>query len=458
MMEHWAGVIMAAGAGSRMVSRIPKPLHKVCGKEMVRYPVELLQGLGIERILVVVSPATHTPVREALGDSVEYVIQPAPNGTGDAAAHAVAALPKDTANLVLLGSDSPLLRQESLQQLVEQHQASGSAMTMLTAPDMLAPDLGRVLRDEEGRIVALVEAADSDEDAWAPAEVNAGAYCFSRTWLEATLPRIAPSASGEIYLTSLVGLAAQDGDVVDSVASELPEEIFGVNDRIQLAQVETVMRWQILETLMRSGVTVQDPGSVYIDAGVAIGCDTVIRPNTSVLGNTAIGEGCEIGPNAVIQDSRIGNDCRVTASMLEEATLEDGIDVGPFSHLRPGSHLETGVHLGNYVEVKESRLGRGVLAGHFSYLGDATVGAGTNIGAGTITCNFDGKDKHRTSIGESAFIGCDTMLVAPVSVGDRAATGAGSVVTRDVPRNLLAVGVPARIRANNQLTDTKAPD
>ena len=457
-MEHWAGVIMAAGAGRRMVSKIPKPLHKVCGKEMIRYPVELLRGLGIERILVVVSPATHSPIRETLGDGVEYVVQPTPNGTGDAAAHAVAALPEGTSNLVLLGSDSPLLRRESIQQLVERHSGGGSAMTILTAPDMMAPDLGRVVRGDDGRIVDLVEAADSDEDAWAPAEVNAGAYCFSRSWLEAMLPRITPSASGEIYLTSLVALAAQNGDKVDSVASEAPEEIFGVNDRVQLAQVETIMRWQILENLMRAGVTVQDPGSVYIDSGVSIGCDTVIRPNTSILGNAAIGEGCEIGPNAVIQDSRIGSGCRVTASMLEEATLEDGVDVGPFSHLRPGAYLETGVHLGNYVEVKESRLGQGVLAGHFSYLGDATIGAGTNIGAGTITCNFDGKDKHRTSIGKSAFIGCDTMLVAPVSVGDGAATGAGSVVTRNVPQNLLAVGVPARIRPNNPQKDTKAPN
>ena len=456
-MEHWAGVIMAAGAGRRMVSKIPKPLHKVCGKELIRYPVDLLQGLGIERILVVVSPSTLAPLQSALGDSVEYVIQPVPQGTGDAAAHAIAALPEDTTNLVLLGSDSPLLRQESIQQLVEKH-LGGGAMTLLTAPDMLAPDLGRVLRNDEGQVVDLVEAADSDQEAWDPADVNAGAYCFSRPWLEEMLPRIAPSASGEIYLTSLVALAAQNGDEVDTVASEMPEEIFGVNDRVQLAQVEAIMRWQILENLMRSGVTVQDPGSVYIDSAVGIGCDTVIRPNTSVLGNTVIGEGCEIGPNSVILDSRIGNECRVTASMLEEATLEDGVDVGPFSHLRPGAYLETGVHLGNYVEVKESRLGRGVLAGHFSYLGDATIGAETNIGAGTVTCNFDGKDKHRTSIGESAFIGCDTMLVAPVSVGDGAATGAGSVVTKDVPQNLLAVGVPARIRANNQRRDTKTPN
>ncbi len=445
-MEHWAGVVMAAGEGRRMMSRIPKPLHKVCGKEMIRYPVELLQSLGVERVLVVVSPSTHAPIRDALGDSVEYVVQPAPHGTGDAAAHAVAALPRDTTNLVLLGSDSPLLRQESIQQLAEKHRDGGSAMTMLTAPDMLAPDLGRVLRNDAGQVVGLVEAADSDQDAWAPAEVNAGAYCFSRPWLETMLPRIAPSASGEIYLTSLVALAAQKGDVVDSVPSEMPEEIFGVNERVQLAQVEAVKRWQIIENLMRAGVTVQDPASAFIDADVTIGMDTVIRPNTSLLGRTVIGEGCEIGPNSIIQDSRLGDRCRVTASMLEESTLEANVDVGPFSHLRPGAYLERGVHVGNYVEIKESRLGRGVLAGHFSYLGDASIGAGTNIGAGTVTCNFDGRDKHRTTVGEGAFIGCDTMLVAPVSVGDGAATGAGAVVTRDIPENLLAVGVPARIR------------
>ena len=457
-MEHWAGVIMAAGLGRRMVSRIPKPLHKVCGKEMIRYPVAMLQGLGIERILVVASPSTHAPLEALLGDSVDYVIQPVPNGTGDAAARAIDALPEGTTNVVLLGSDSPLLRPESIQQLVEQHQVSGSVMTMLTAPGMMSPDLGRVLRNDDGQIVDLVEAADSDGDAWAPAELNAGAYCFSRPWLEAMLPLITPSASGEIYLTSLVALAAQNGDAVDSLASEMPEEIFGVNDRVQLAQVEAVLRWQILEGLMRAGVTVQDPGSVYIDSDVSIGCDTIIRPNTSVLGSVVIGEGCEIGPNSVIQDSRIGNGCRVTASMLEEATLEDGVDVGPFSHLRPGAYLETGVHLGNYVEVKESLLGQGVLAGHFSYLGDATIGAGTNVGAGTITCNFDGKDKHRTTVGKSAFIGCDTMLVAPVTVGDGATTGAGAVVTKDIPENLLAVGVPARIRSKNSQKETKAPN
>ena len=453
-MENWAGVIMAAGEGRRMVSKMPKPLHKVCGKEMVRYPVELLRALGVGRILVVVSPATESSLREVLGDSVDYVVQPTPKGTGDAAAWAVKALPPDASNIVLLGSDSPLIRLDSLRQLVNKHQGDHNDMTMLTAPDMLTEDLGRVVRDDRDAIVDLVEARDWEGDAWAPAEVNAGVYCFDRAWLQERLAAIEPSSNSEKYLTTLVPLAARRGDRIGSVASEMPEEIFGVNDRVQLAQVEAVMRWQITERLMRSGVTIQDPASVFIDADVAIGMDTIIRPNTALSGNTVIGEGCDIGPNSVIQDSRIGDGCRVTASMLEEATLEAGVDVGPFSHLRPGAYLETGVHVGNYVEIKESHLGRGVLAGHFSYLGDASIGAGTNIGAGTITCNFDGKDKHRTTVGEGAFIGCDTMLVAPVSVGDGAATGAGAVVTRDIPGNLLAVGVPARIRENSPRNET----
>ena len=457
-MKEWAGVILAAGEGRRMVSKVPKPLHKACGKELVRYPVDLLRQLGIGHILVVISPATGPLIGDLLGEDVDYVTQPVALGTGDAAFWAAGALPTDVTRLVMLGSDSPLIRPESVRQLADRHQAAGNVMTLLTAPDMLAPDLGRVVRDESGQITGLVEAADWKGADFTPEEVNAGVYCFDLSWLENRLSEVEPAPNGEKYLTSLVAMAADRGDKIDSVVSEMPEEIFGVNDRTQLSQVETVLRWQIIERLMLSGVTIQDPGSVYIDADVTIGQDTVVRPNTSLLGSTAIGEDCEVGPNSVLMDSRIGDGCRVIASMLEEAVLEDGADVGPFSHLRPGAHLEQGVHVGNFVEVKESRLGRGVLAGHFSYLGDASIGAGANIGAGTVTCNFDGKDKHRTKIGEGAFIGCDTMLVAPVEVGPGSATGAGAVVTRDVPEGLLAVGVPARIRPSQSLSNTPGSD
>ena len=444
-MQEWAGVVLAAGQGRRMKSRLPKPLHRVCGKELIRYPVELLQSLGLGRVLVVVSPDNIAPIRNLLGDGVDYVIQPEVAGTGDAAARAVAALQGQAEGLILLGSDSPLIRAEAVRQLTERHLAQGNDLTLLSAPGMLALDLGRVLRDEAGQVTALVEAAEWDGEDYAPAEVNAGVYCFNLPWLAGALESIAPSPNGEKYLTALVEAGAAGGRRIDAWPSDFPEEIFGVNDRVQLAQVEAVMRWQICERWLLAGVTIQDPSSVFIDADVTIGQDTIIRPNTMLLGRTEIGEDCEIGPNSVIRDSRVGHRCRITASMLEEAALEDDVAVGPFSHLRPAAYLEQGVHLGNFVEVKASRLGAGTLAGHFSYLGDATIGAHVNIGAGTITCNYDGQDKHPTTIGPGAFIGCDTMLVAPVTVGREAATGAGAVVNKDVPQGLLAVGVPARI-------------
>ena len=226
-----------------------------------------------------------------------------------------------------------------------------------------------------------------------------------------------------------------------------------MNDRLQLSHVEAVLRQRIRDRWMLSGVTMPDPSTVYIDAEATIGQDTVILPNTSIIGRSVIGEDCEIGPNSVIRDSKLGRGCRATASVLEESTMEDGANIGPFSHLRPGAYLESGVHLGNFVEVKESRFAAGAVMGHFGYVGDASIGAGTNLGAGMVTCNYDGKDKHRTDIGENAFIGCDTMLVAPVTVGAGAITGAGAVVTKDVPAGRLAVGVPAKIRSRNPETN-----
>ena len=454
-MAQWAGIIMAAGEGRRMQSRRPKPLHPVCGQELIRYPVELLRGLGVQPLLVVVSPANAAAIRGLLGDSVDYVVQPAAAGTGDAAARAVAALDESAAHLLVMGGDSPLLRAASLQQLMARHLARDNAMTLLTAEGIGATDLGRVVREDAGPVIDLVEAAEENREDYSPAEVNGGVYCFNRDWLTAALESLETRPNGEKYLTDLVRIGAGRGDPIDGMPSDEPEEIFGVNDRIQLAQVEAIRRWQLCEQWMKAGVTIQDPASVFIDAAVALGRDTVIRPNTMLLGQTHIGADCEIGPNAVIRDSQIGDGCRVTASMLEQAVMGAGADVGPFSHLRPGTRVESGVHLGNFVEVKESRIGAGTLAGHFCYLGDADLGAGVNIGAGTITCNFDGQDKHPTTIGDGAFIGCDTMLVAPVTIGEGAATGAGTVVTKDVPEALLAVGVPARIRERKPKTDRK---
>ena len=445
-MGQWAGVILAAGAGARMKSRLPKALHPVCGKEMIRYPVELLRQLGIDRIVVVTSPANGPDMQELLGDTVEYAVQSKPLGTGDALLQAREALADKADNLVVLYGDTPLVRYDTVKQMTAAHLESGAFISMLVGSVPEVNDLGQVVRDQSGRITAIVEAADGEHEPDSPGEINGGVYCFSASWLWDNLEQIAPGPTGERYLTSLVAAGAAAGRGIVGVASQDPGELQGVNNRIQLAQVEGDLRRRIRHEWMLAGVTMTDPDSVFIDADVSIGQDTVLLPNTMLLGKTAIGTGCEVGPGSAIRDSIIGNQCRVTASMVEEATLEDGVHVGPFSHLRPGSYLEAGVHVGNFAEIKESRLGAGVMMGHFGYVGDASVGAGANLGAGMVTCNYDGSDKHRTVIGANAFVGCDTMLVAPVKVGSGAATGAGAVVTADVPPGRLAVGVPARIR------------
>ena len=442
-MDNWVGIILAAGEGSRMKSRLPKPLHRVCGKELIRHPVDLLHSIGVGRTIVVVSPANQSAIRDLLGDTVEYAAQPQPLGTAHALSCALPLLDGDCSHILLLNADAPLVTSQSAQSLVQCHLDRESAMTFLTAEGLFVEDMGRVLRDENGDVTGIVEAGDYDGPSDTPAEVNAGVYCFNLPWLARTLPDIPAAASGERYLTALAAVGGKKQ--VQGVPASDPAEAFGVNNRVQLAIVASVQRERILEKWMLEGVTIIDPGSVCIDAGVTIGQDTVILPNTMLQGTTAVGEDCTIGPNSVIQDSRIGNGCRITASMLEEAIVDSGSDVGPFSHLRPGADLGPNVHVGNFVEVKNSRMAAGAVSGHFSYLGDASIGANVNIGAGTITCNYDGRDKLPTVIGEGAFIGCDTMLVAPVTVGPNAATGAGAVVTKDVPQGRLAVGVPARM-------------
>ena len=365
-------------------------------------------------------------------------------GTGHAVLQCADILRNHDENVLVTNGDTPLLRSQTFTELMTRHSKSNVALTLLTARDSKQRDLGRVRRDDDGRVCAVVEAADAGGVDLGD-EVNAGVYCFNGSWLWDNVSRIPTSTNGEYYLTWLVEAAASQGEVVEALTLLDGEEAMGVNDRLGLAAAEVAMRRRIVERWMRAGVTVIDPPSTFIDADAEIGRDSVIHPNSHLQGNTVIGEACVIGPGAMIRDSRIGEGCRVLLSVVEESLLEKGVDVGPYSHLRPGCHVEADVHIGNFVEVKESRLGRGVKLGHFGYVGDADVGANANLGAGLVTCNFDGTRKHQTQIGEGAFIGSDTMLVAPVSVGKGAATGAGAVVNKDVPPYRLAVGVPARI-------------
>ena len=444
-MSDWAAVVLAAGGGTRMESALPKVLHPVCGMEMVRHVVDAVRAVHSGPLVVVVPPDA-TAARQCLGDSVEYVEQAEAKGTGHALLQAEGLLHNRASRLLVLCGDTPLILPSTLSGLKDQHQASGATATLLTS-DKVPPDgLGRIVRDASGRVIDVVEEAEAGDAQRIITEINGGVYGFQTEWLWPALRELAPSSTGEFYLTDLVRMASGAGVAVESVGSEEPMEILGVNNRVQLAQAERVMRERILQRWMLAGVTIVDPATTYIDAGVTVGRDTTIHPNTTLGSGSHIGERCTLGPGSMIHDSVVGDDCKVVASMLEEVRLDSWVDVGPFSHLRPGTVVERDVHIGNYAEVKNSRLGRGTKMGHFSYIGDAEVGQDVNIGAGAITCNFDGDNKNRTIIEDNAFIGSDTMLVAPVRIGARSATGAGSVVTSDVPADSLAVGMPARVR------------
>jgi bifunctional UDP-N-acetylglucosamine pyrophosphorylase/glucosamine-1-phosphate N-acetyltransferase len=339
----------------------------------------------------------------------------------------------------------PLLRAGTLRKVAEAQQGHAGPLSLLTFRSPNPRGFGRVIRAPEGTIRGIVEEAVATSAQRNIDELNIGVYCFRPEWLWAHLPRVRVSPQGEQYLTDLVGMAAAEGAEVGSVILEDSDESIGVNTREHLAEAEAALRRRLNQKWMLDGVTLRDPATTYIGPKVELGRDTVIESNTHLEGNTIVGTGCRIGPNSIVRDSILGKDCIVEASVLEGAELADEVRIGPFSHLRPGARLGRAVHVGNFGEVKNSTLGPGVRMGHFSYVGDATVGADVNIGAGTITCNFDGERKHATEIGAGAFIGSDTMLVAPIRIGQRARTGAGSVVTRDVPDDSVAVGVPARV-------------
>ena len=447
-MSTKAAVILAAGKGVRMRSSLSKVLHKVCGKELVRHVVDAADGAGYDRVVVIVSPANETPVRDLLGDAVEYAVQREMLGTGHAVLQAKDLL-GEVETVAVLNGDVPLIRPETLCSLLERHEAQDACATLLTARCDI-PGLARVVRNPDGAITEIVEERDADESTRAIGEVNVGSYCFHGPWLWGALERIEPSDSGEYYLPAVVTSAVQEGRPTGSVEVSDPAEALGINDRVQLSEAENILRERIRLHWMTSGVTIPDPSSVYIDADVSLGQDTSVLPNTHIAGASNIGERCVIGPNSIIDNARIGNGCRVRSSVVEGSELEARVTVGPFAHIRPGSHIAEGVVLGNFAEVNRSTVGRNSKAAHFSYLGDAQVGEDVNIGAGTVTVNYDGESKLPTRIGDGAFIGCDTMLVAPVEIGAGAQTGAGAVVTKDVPPDELAVGVPARVNPKNK--------
>lgn len=436
-------VMLAAGQGTRMKSDLPKMLHPICGLPMVFHALRASQSASTEKPVVVIGHGADS-VRNVIGSFAECVVQEQQLGTGHAVMQAEALLRGKTDYVLVTYGDMPLLRPETLEKLVAAQQANQGPITMLTVEYDNPRGFGRIVRNMDGTVAAIVEENQADEEQLKIKELNVGAYCFKSDWLWNALHKIQISPKGEYYLTDTVELAVRDGLPVQAIKMDDFAETIGVNTRVHLAEAESAMRRRINEGHMLNGVTLVDPASTYIEAQVSIARDSVIWPNTYLLGKTVIGENCQIGPNSHLRDTQIGNNCKVFMSVAESAVLEDHVEMGPFARLRKGAYLSHGVHMGNFGEVKDSTLGRGVKMGHFSYIGNATIGAETNIGAGTITCNYDGEKKHPTVIGENVFIGSDTMLVAPVTLGDGARTGAGSVVTKNVPAETLVVGIPAR--------------
>jgi bifunctional UDP-N-acetylglucosamine pyrophosphorylase/glucosamine-1-phosphate N-acetyltransferase len=444
MIMKVTAILLAAGQGTRMKSNLPKVLHPLCGKPMLWHVLECLKAVTTETPVVVVGYGAEE-VTKYLGASARTVLQEPQLGTGHAAMQAEPMLKGKTDLIIVTYADMPLLRGEMFERLVETQRLNSGPFSLLT---VIADDprgFGRIVRKADGTVEAIVEEYVATPAQQQIRELNVGAYCFNAEWLWDALKRIEQNPKkGEYYLTDVVEIAMKDNSPVQAVVHDDFTETIGINTRIHLSEAEAAMRKRINHGHLLNGVSMMDPASTYIEAGVKIGMDTTILPNTYIHGSTVIGEGNIIGPNTIIRDTTIGNRCSILASVMEGAVLEDDVEMGPFARLRKGTHLKSHVHMGNFGEVKDSTLHEGVKMGHFSYIGNAEIGANTNIGAGTITVNYDGEKKHPTTIGEDVFIGSDTMLVAPLTLGDGARTGAGAVVTKNVPEDTLVVGMPAR--------------
>jgi bifunctional UDP-N-acetylglucosamine pyrophosphorylase/glucosamine-1-phosphate N-acetyltransferase len=444
--ERVVAVVLAAGLGTRMRSRLPKLLHPILGRPMLAYVLDAAVAATGRRPVVVTSPAT-AATREVFAGAADFALQAEPIGTGDAVRAGLSAVPPDAEVVLVLNGDVPRMHPDLPAALLAERRASGAAVAITSVEAIEPGALGRVVRDADGHVRAIVEAKDATDEELAVDEINAGIYTFDAAWLRRRIADLRPSpTTGELYLTDLVRFAHDDGAGVSAIVVEDDGRLLGINDRLQLAEAEGDLRAEINERHMLAGVTMLDPSTAYIEPAVELATDVTLEANVRLRGRTRVGEGTTIGAGSDIVDSVIGRDCRIMASVIESSEMADEVQVGPFAHVRPGSTIASRVKLGNFAEIKNTRLGEGVQQHHMSYLGDADVGARSNIGAGTITANYDGTHKHRTTIGERAFLGVDSMLVAPIEIGDGAKTGAGAVVTHDVPAGKLAVGVPARLR------------
>ena len=436
-------VILAAGLGTRMKSKKAKVLHRAGGQTLVEHVVRTARELAPpERIFVVVGHQADE-VRKTLGtQGLRFIEQPEQRGTGHALLVGQDALAPFGGYLVILNGDGPLLRAETLRRLIAQADSGGAAGVLLTALMDDPTGYGRILRDTHGRVAAIVEQKSATAAQLAVREVNMGFYCFRADLFWKLSGEIRPdNAAREYYLTDMIEILNRAGEFVEALQVEDAREVLGINNRVELAEVDRIFRERKLRELMLSGVTIEKPETVTVDLGVSIGMDTVIEPFAQILGASTIGENCRIGACSIVRDSTLGEEVEIGAFTLVNASrVERGAKVGPFARLRMENHVGEGAHIGNFVELKKAHMGRGAKANHLAYLGDSQIGARSNIGAGTITCNYDGVHKHVTKIGEGAFVGSNSTLVAPVEIGDGAYLAAGSVITEPVPPDALALG------------------
>ncbi|MER2128705.1 bifunctional UDP-N-acetylglucosamine diphosphorylase/glucosamine-1-phosphate N-acetyltransferase GlmU [Solibacillus sp.] len=447
-MTNVFAVILAAGQGTRMKSKLYKVLHPVCGKPMVEHVIDHIGSLDVERVVTVVGHGAEL-VKETLGNKSEYVLQAEQLGTAHAVQQAEPILGSLEGTTLVVCGDTPLIRPETMQALFAHHEANRAKATILTAVAENPTGYGRILRDADGQVAQIVEQKDASANQQLVKEINTGTYCFDNKALFEALKQVKnDNAQGEYYLPDVIEILQKQGEVVAAYVTDNFDETLGVNDRFALSQAEELMRARINERHMRNGVTIINPATTHISADAVIGSDTILLPGVIIEGKTKIGEDCKIGPNSQIVDSQIGDGTTIHSSVVLNSQVGNETAVGPFAHLRPDSSLGNHVKVGNFVEVKKSALGDDTKVSHLSYIGDAEVGSNVNIGCGSITVNYDGKNKFKTTIEDDVFVGCNSNLVAPVTLRKGSFIAAGSTITKEVPEEALAV---ARARQENKL-------
>lgn len=446
-MEPVVGIVLAAGKGTRMNSRLPKAAHRLCGRPLARFAVELCREAGCARVIAVVGHGADAVIN-AVGEDVEYVTQEPQLGTGHAVQQAAPLLERFAGVVLVINGDVPLITPETLAALLARHRETGAAATLLTAVLEDPASYGRIVRGSDGGVARIVEKKDAPPEIAAVREVNAGVYCFAAPLLLRSIFELdRNNEQGEYYLTDVIGRFVAEGRRVEACVTDDPHVMQGVNDRVELARAAAVLRARINRRWMLEGVTLVDPETTYIDVDVTLGPDTILHPMTFLEGRTRVGEGCEIGPGTLLRDCTVGNGVTIVSSRVIEAEIGDETRIGPYAHLRPGCWLGRRVKVGNFVELKNVRADERASMAHLSYVGDAEVGERANIGAGTITCNYDGRRKHRTTIGAGAFVGSNSTLIAPVEIGEGAYIAAASPINQNVPPDALAV---ARSRQTNK--------